>query len=109
MRTSDNMKGTLADIASLVKDEFKTISTSYAILLVLVGGIFLYGLLYNYMYAPDLVRNAPVVVVDDSKTDLSREYIRLLNATPQVSVIADGLDYAEAQEWMKGQLWHSCW
>ena len=65
------MKGTLADIASLVKDEFKTISTSYAILLVLVGGIFLYGLLYNYMYAPDLVRNAPVVVVDDSKTDLS--------------------------------------
>ena len=95
------MKGTLADIASLVKDEFKTISTSYAILLVLVGGIFLYGLLYNYMYAPDLVRNAPVVVVDDSKTDLSREYIRLLNATPQVSVIADGLDYAEAQEWMK--------
>ena len=68
MRTSDNMKGTLADIASLVKDEFKTISTSYAILLVLVGGIFLYGLLYNYMYAPDLVRNAPVVVVDDSKT-----------------------------------------
>ena len=83
MRTSDNMKGTLADIASLVKDEFKTISTSYAILLVLVGGIFLYGLLYNYMYAPDLVRNAPVVVVDDSKTDLSREYIRLLNATPQ--------------------------
>ena len=62
MRTSDNMKGTLADIASLVKDEFKTISTSYAILLVLVGGIFLYGLLYNYMYAPDLVRNAPVVV-----------------------------------------------
>ena len=101
MRTSDNMKGTLANIASLVKDEFKTISTSYAILLVLVGGIFLYGLLYNYMYAPDLVRNAPVVVVDDSKTDLSREYIRLLNATPQVSVIADGLDYAEAQEWMK--------
>ena len=73
MRTSDNMKGTLADIASLVKDEFKTISTSYAILLVLVGGIFLYGLLYNYMY---LVRNAPVVVVDHSKTDLSREYIR---------------------------------
>lgn len=101
MRTSDNMKGTLADIASLARDELKTISTSYAILLILVGGTFLYGLLYNYMYAPDLVRNAPVVVVDDSKTDLSREYIRLLNATPQVSVIADGLGYAEAQEWMK--------
>lgn len=35
------------------------------------------------------------------RPNLCREYIRLLNATPQVSVIADGLDYAEAQEWMK--------
>ena len=60
MRTSDNMKGTLADIASLVKDEFKTISTSYAILLVGVGGIFPYGLQYNYQYAPDPARNAQV-------------------------------------------------
>ena len=77
MRTSDNMKGTLADIASLVKDEFKTISTSYAILLVLVGGIFLYGLLYNYMYAPDLVRNAPVVVVDDSASLGNRRWFGL--------------------------------
>lgn len=101
MRTSDKIKGALADIASIIRNEFLTISTSYAILLVLVGGIFLYGLLYNYMYAPDLVRNAPVVVVDDSKTDLSREYIRLLNAAPEVAVVGTPQDFAEAKEWMK--------
>ena len=43
----------------------------------------------------------PVVVVDNSKTELSREYIRLLNATPQVDVIATGEDYPQAQELMK--------
>lgn len=53
------------------------------------------------MYAPDVVRNVPVVVVDNSKTELSREYIRLLNATPQVDVIATGEDYPQAQELMK--------
>lgn len=37
--------------------EFKTIGTSYAILLVLMGGIFVYGLLYNYMYEPNLIRD----------------------------------------------------
>ena len=61
----------------------------------------MYGLLYNYMYAPDLVRNVPVVVVDNSKTALSREYIRLLNATPQVDVIATGEDNVQAKELMK--------
>lgn len=101
MRTSDKIKGALADIASIIRNEFLTISTSYAILLVLVGGIFLYGLLYNYMYAPDLVRNAPVVVVDDSRTDLSREYIRLLDAAPEVAVVSSPQDFAEAKEWMK--------
>lgn len=101
MKISDNIKAGLTDISSIILNEFKTISGSFAIVLVLMGGIFMYGLLYNYMYAPDLVRNVPVVVVDNSKTELSREYIRLLNATPQVDVIATGADYTEAQELMK--------
>lgn len=101
MKISDNIKAGFTDISSIILNEFKTISGSFAIVLVLMGGIFMYGLLYNYMYAPDLVRNVPVVVVDNSKTELSREYIRLLNATPQVDVIATGADYTEAQELMK--------
>ena len=99
MKISNNIKAGLNNISSIILNEFKTISGSFAIVLVLMGGIFMYGLLYNYMYAPDVVRNVPVVVVDNSKTELSREYIRLLNATPQVDVIAE--DYPQAQELMK--------
>lgn len=95
------MKASLTDIASIILNEFKTIAGSFAIVLVLMGGIFMYGILYNYMYAPDLVRNVPVVVVDNSKTGLSREYIRLLNATPQVDVIATGEDFPQAKELLK--------
>lgn len=101
MKISNNIKSGLADISSVILNEFKTISGSFSIVLVLMGGIFMYGLLYNYMYAPDLVRNVPVVVVDNSKTTLSREYIRLLNATPQVSVIATSEDFPQAKELMK--------
>ena len=100
MKISNNIKAGLNNISSIILNEFKTISGSFAIVLVLMGGIFMYGLLYNYMYAPDVVRNVPVVVVDNSKTELSREYIRLLNATPQVDVIATGEDYPQAQELM---------
>ncbi|WP_288208059.1 ABC transporter permease [uncultured Parabacteroides sp.] len=101
MKISNNIKADLTNISSIILNEFKTISGSFAIVLVLMGGIFMYGLLYNYMYAPDVVRNVPVVVVDNSKTELSREYIRLLNATPQVDVIATGEDFPQAKELMK--------
>lgn len=101
MKTSTDIKAGLTDIAAIIRNEFRTISGSYAILLVLMGGIFVYGLLYNYMYAPDVVRKVPVAVVDDSKSELSREYIRLLDATPGVHVLTTGVDYIEAQDLMK--------
>lgn len=97
MKTSNK----LSQIAFIIAREFRAISTSYAVLLVLVGGIFVYGLLYNYMYAPNIVTKAPVAVVDNSHSSLSRQYIRWLNATPQIEVYARAIDYHEAQEWMK--------
>ena len=69
--------------------------------MVLSGGIFVYGLLYNYMYAPNVVRNAPVAVVDMSRTPLSRSYIRLLDATPQARVLTNNADLPAAKELMK--------
>lgn len=82
-------------------EEFRKIAVNPATILVLLGGIFAYGFLYNYMYQPNDVTNAPVVVVDHSKTELSRRFIRMINGTPQVNIIADGLDYTRAQDMMK--------
>lgn len=90
--------GSLGDI---IRREWRAIATNPAILLVLAGGIFLYGLLYNYMYAPNLVRKAPVAVVDLSHSALSREYIRWLDATPQTSVYAQTPNILEARKWVK--------
>lgn len=88
-------------IATVIFREWRSISTNAAILLVLMGGIFAYGLLYNLMYAPNLVRKTPVAIVDNSHSALSREYIRLLHATPQASVYALTPNYLEAKEWLK--------
>lgn len=91
----------MKDIASVIHNEFMTIASSYAILLVLIGGIFVYGLLYNYMYEPNLIRNAPVAVVDMSHSQLSREYSRLIDATPQVKIYTNNVDFPGAKELMK--------
>lgn len=53
------------------------------------------------MYAPNVVRDAPVAVVDMSRTPLSRSYIRLLDATPQARVLTNNADLPAAKELMK--------
>ena len=80
--------------------ELSAIATSYSVLLVLVGGVFAYGVLYNYMYAPNVVREVPVAVVDHSQSALSREYIRLLDATPEAEVSCYAQDMLEAKQLM---------
>ena len=99
--SSGTSPGTEASLSNVIRHEWKVIATNPAILLVLAGGIFLYGLLYNYMYAPNLVRKAPVAVVDLSHSALSREYVRWLDAAPQTSVYAQTPNILEARKWMK--------
>lgn len=91
----------LQQLSFVIRREFLAISTSYAVLLVLMGGIFMYGLLYNYMYAPNIVTDVPVAVVDNSHSELSRNFIRWLDATPQAEIYDQAIDYHEAKEWMK--------
>lgn len=94
------MKG-LNDILRIAKYEYRSMLRSLPVLLVLGGGIFFYGLLYNYMYSPNVLREVPVAIVDESRTPLSRHYIRLLDATPQVCVQGVVNDRMEARERMK--------
>ena len=91
----------LQQLSFIIRREYLAISTSYAVLLVLMGGIFVYGLLYNYMYAPNIVTDVPVAVVDNSHSELSRNFIRWLDATPQTEIYAQAMDYHEAKEWMR--------
>ena len=91
----------LNDILRITRYEYQSILHSLPILVVLGGGIFLYGILYNYMYSPNVLREVPVVVVDESQTPLSRHYIRLLDATPQVRVQGVITQMPEASKRMK--------
>ena len=85
--------------------EYRSIIRSLSILLVMGGGVFMYGLLYNYMYSPNVLREIPITVVDESHTPLSRHYIRLLDGTPQVRVEGIITDMSQAHERMtKGEI-----
>lgn len=45
------------------------------------------GVLYSYVYTNEVVRDVPVVAVDDCNSQLSREFLRNVDATPDVRII----------------------
>lgn len=63
----------------------------------------MYPLLYSYVYTNEVVRNVPVVVVDENNSALSRDMIRKMDASPDVDIIARCNNMDEAQEFLKRQ------
>ena len=57
----------------------------------------LYPLLYAYLYGRDVVREVPVVVVDECRSATSREFLRKSDATPDLKIISYCADMEEAR------------
>ena len=58
----------------------------------------LYPLLYAYLYSHESVREVPTVVVDNSHSQLSREFTRRVDATGDVQIISHCQEMEEAQQ-----------
>ena len=56
-----------------------------------------YPILYSWIYNNEVVREVPVVVVDDSHSALSREFIQKVEASPDVSIAFYSNSIHEAQ------------
>ena len=83
-----------------VGHEVRCLSSTPSALLVMVGGVVIYGLLYNLLYRPNVVHNAPVVAVDESRTPLSRKLVEWIDSSPEVEVVAEVGNRLEATELM---------
>ncbi len=68
------------------KEELKRIFSDKAILLTIIGGVILYSFLYPQPYANESVSKLNVSVVDYDKSDVSRDIVFKLSATPQIYV-----------------------
>lgn len=73
----------------------------YTLTLLMIGGTYGYGILYNMLYAPNIITEIPVAVVDKSNTQMSRKYISYIDATQAVNVSCSAVGFHEAKELMK--------
>ncbi len=68
-----------------------------------------YPLIYSWIYNNETVREVPVVVVDDSHTSLSRQFIRMCDASPDVKIALYAQDIDEAKSLMSRQIVRGCY
>ena len=81
-----------------IVSEFKTIVKDEGVMLFFVFLPFIYPLLYSWIYNNEVTREVPIVVVDDSHSALSREYIRKVNSSPDVCVALHGRSIVEGRD-----------
>lgn len=60
-----------------------------------------YPLLYSYVYTNEVVREVPVAVVDESHSELSRELLRKMDASPDMKIVAYCDNLSAAQEMIR--------
>lgn len=93
----------ISDILQIWYNELTTIMRDKGILIFILFVPLAYPLLYSYVYTNEVVREVPAAVVDESNSHLSREFIRKMDASSDVSIHAHCHSMAEAEELIKRQ------
>lgn len=85
--------------------EFKLVLHDPGVILFITFLPLVYPIIYSLIYNPEIVKEVPMVVIDDDRTPLSRELVRNLDACDQVWVRGYAADLPEARRAMDS---HKC-
>ena len=84
--------------------EMKTTIKDEGVLIFFILVPIFYPLLYSWAYNNEVVREVPVAIVDMSHSQLSRQFIREYNASPDVEVAYKCNDMDEAKDLVQKQI-----
>lgn len=86
MKQRGYLKTTLIDTAEIFTEEFKNIFKDSGVLMIFFVASLLYPILYGYIYKNEVYRNVPIAIINQSPNRLSRDFVRKLDATPEIEV-----------------------
>ena len=93
----------LLDVCAVWRDEMKSFVHDEGVFLFCLLMPAVYPLLYAWIYNNELVREVPVVVVDDSHSTLSREFIQMADGSPDVCIVQQVSNMDEARRMVELQ------
>lgn len=99
-----DMMTRVSDACFVWAQEMKQVFKDEGVLIFFVIVPLVYPLLYSWIYNNEVVREIPVVVVDQSHSSLSRQFIRHCDASPDVKVAYYAEDLEEGKSLVSRQL-----
>ena len=100
------MKNGLADTIRIWRQEYVSVFKDMGAMLFFFVLPFAYPLLYAFIYNPEVVRDVPLAVVDNSRTVLSRELCRRVDASPNTAIVSYCANLDEAKDLMYRRVCH---
>ncbi len=100
MKPTHSLKTGLINIIHIWQKEYTALFHDFGVLLFFFALPLIYPLVYALIYNPEVVREVPMVVVDNSCTPLSRELAREMDATPGARVVGYCANMDEARRRM---------
>lgn len=95
--TKEKKINSLELVAIHFKNELKAIFTDSGAVLILVGALLIYPLLYSFGYFNEVLTDLPIAVVDLDQTPSSRKYTGMLDASRDVQVSDEAQSLMEAE------------
>ncbi|MEG2163678.1 MAG: ABC transporter permease [Bacteroidales bacterium] len=88
------------DTCFIWREEYTHVFRDYGVILFFFALPLVYPIVYALIYNTELVRNTPMVVVDDCRTPLSRKLARDMDASPNAKIISYCANIDEAKDMM---------
>lgn len=103
MKISEYIRNWFRDWYAILVNELKMIFSDSGVMIIFFLAGFAYPIIYNLVYANDSLEDMPVAAVDRSDSPESREFIRKMDATREVSIAYIGKDMAEAEALLRSR------
>lgn len=89
---------------SVWKQEFRHIFHDEGLLIFFLLVPLAYPLLYTFIYSGEVVRDVPAIVIDNDDSPQSRQFIRHVDATPDVEIAYYAANMGEAKEMLRKRM-----
>lgn len=99
--SNNSIISVIRSLPAIIWQEFRHVFRDQGVLIFFLLVPLGYPLLYSFIYNNEVVREVPAVVVDDAHSSLSREYLRKVDATPDIHIVSYCSDLEEAKQQLK--------
>ena len=94
----NKIKDGVMQMMHITCNELSTIFHDSGVMIIFFAASLLYPVLYSFVYMYETVREVPIGIVDHSNSEMSRRFIRKVDATPDLKVVSFPVSSEDAQQ-----------